>query len=456
MLRNYLLSMLLVCSIPALGLEMKDSTFQVNSPLTLKSSIELGLENSRAIKKSLMDEEAATYQRKEILGSGLPQVGAYGGYNNFIEVFPQAVPGGLFGPGEPGSVDVIALGVPQSLKAGVLVNQLLFSSSYLIGLKAAKTSEDFYRVLSSKTEEEVIYDIAMNFLGVSQLELQKENLVTNIDKFRKLEKVLQAQVANDMVRKVDLNRVKVNLTGLESDLENLEIGIFQRESYLKLVMGIPIETPISFDKSEIDANLFINSFQVEDLDINERLDIQVLDIQKTLLDYEFKNNRANNHPTLVAFGDLNRNAFSTSFDFLTENKVWYQGFLVGLKLEVPIFDGFVARSKASQSKVRQNQLEQDRSQAEDAAVMEYNNASKKYFNSIRTLKALEENLTLSNDILKETVLLYQEGLSPLTDLLEAESTQRQAQTNYNNQLIQVQIAQVEILKSTGKIKNIIL
>ena len=153
-----------------------------HEPLTLKESVEIGLQNNRTLKNALLDEEKAGYQRKEIIGSGLPQVNVSGGYNNFINVFPQALPGGFFGDSEPGSVDVIAFGVPQSLKVGASVNQLLFSSSYLVGLKAAKTSEQFFRLLSQQTEEDVIYDISMNFLGTLQLELQKENLQANIDK----------------------------------------------------------------------------------------------------------------------------------------------------------------------------------------------------------------------------------------------------------------------------------
>jgi len=424
-------------------------------PLTLKESVEIGLQNNRTLKNALLDEEKAGYQRKEIIGSGLPQVNVSGGYNNFINVFPQALPGGFFGDSEPGSVDVIAFGVPQSLKVGASVNQLLFSSSYLVGLKAAKTSEQFYRLLSQQTEEDVIYDISMNYLGTLQLELQKENLQANIDQLTGLEKVLRSQVENDMVRKVDLNRVIVNLSTLETELENLEIGIAQRKNYLKLLMGIPMDSNVELDDALLEDPRMKDVFQVGDLNPENRMDIQVLDKQRSLLDLEYKNIKASRHPSLVAFGDINRNAFSNQFDFLTDSKVWYQGFLIGLKLDVPIFDGFSTKYRASQNKVSQRQLQQNRHMAWDAAEMEYENASKKYFNSLKTLDAVAENLLLADEVLKETSLLYKESLSPLTDLLDAESTQRQARASFNNQLVQVQIARIELLKSTGNIRHLL-
>ncbi len=453
MFRIFNFTLLLLFSLPGLSQAYQGSQ-EASDTLDLKACLNLGLENSRSIKKALMDEESASHYRNEVRASGLPQISAYGDYNNFIDVFPQAVPGGLFGPGDADNVTVIALGVPQSLRAGVTVNQLIFNSSYLIGLKAARTSEEFYRTLSQQTEEQVIYDIAMNYLAVSRMELQRENLNANVDQLKGLEVILDAQVANDLVRKVDLNRVKVNLSTLESEMENLETEIFRGLTYLKLIMGIPIETSMQLKMSEVSPESIAN-FRIADLDPENRKDIQVLDIQKTLYEYEFKNIKSANHPSLVGFADFNRSSFSNNFDFFSQSKIWYQGSLVGLKLQIPIFDGFTVKSRAAQSRIRQQQLQIDRSQAMDAANMEYSNATKKYFNSLQTLRANEDNLKLADDVLQETALLYREGISPLTDLLEAESTQRQAQANYNNQLVQVRIAQLEILKSTGQITKII-
>ncbi|MEB2784052.1 TolC family protein [Algoriphagus persicinus] len=438
----------------AIGQEARQE-FNLPDTLTLKESIQIGLENNRTLKKAILDEEKAKYQRNEIRGAGLPQFSAYGQYNNFLDVFPQAVPGGIFG-GDPSEIQVISLGVPQSLKAGFELNQLIFSNSYLIGLKAAKTGEEFYRILAQQSEEDVIHEISMNFLGVIQLELQKENLQANIDQLESLEKILQSQYDNDLARKVDLNRVKVNLTSIKSELENLEISIYQQEGYLKLLMGIPVDTEFNLDQSITDMDQLIQDFQIQDLSISDRKDIQVLGVQKQLYEYEYKNIKAENQPQLVGFADFNKNAFSEDFDFMSQNKVWYQGFLIGLKLQIPIFDGMQTKYKAAQSRVTAQQLDLDRLQAVDAAELEYKNALNKYYNSISTLKSLDGNLDLANDVLKESTLLYKEGLSPLTDLLDAETTQRAAQANFNNQIIQVRIAQLEILNSTGKITNLLL
>lgn len=454
MIRKYLIYSLFLMG--PLGVVAQNTSELINLPdtLTLKESLHIGLENSRTLKKAYIDEDKAKFQRDEIRGAGLPQLSAYGQYNNFISVYPQALPGGLFG-GEPGDLTVLSFGVPQSLKAGLQFNQLIFSNSYLIGLKAARTGEEFYSLLAQQTEEDVIHDISMNYLATVQMELQKDNLLANIDQLEGLEKILQAQYENDLARKVDLNRVKVNLTSIQSELENLEIGIEQREGYLKLIMGVPVDTPIILDKSLADGETLVSSFEVQEFILTDRKDIQILAVQDQLYEYDLKNIKSAMMPQLVGFADYNQNTFSNTFDYFSQSKVWYEGFLIGLKLEVPIFDGLVTKSKAAQSRLKSKQLDLDRILAEDNANLEYQNAINKYYNSINTLESLEDNLALAKTVISDTEVLYKEGLSPLTDLLAAETAIRVAQASYNNQIIQVRIAQLEILNSTGKIKNLI-
>ncbi|MFD2036073.1 TolC family protein [Belliella marina] len=455
MLRKYLFYAMFLIAPLDLGAQQDIKTSPESSgKLSFAESLKIGLENSRTLKKAYLDEEGAKHNRNEIRGAGLPHIDAYGQYRNFIDVFPQALPGGFLG-GEPGSIEVVAFGVPQSLQGGVQLTQLIYNQSYLIGLKAAKTGEEFYSLLSQKTEEDVIYDIAVNYFGTVQLELQKENLLANIDQLQGLEKILEAQYKNDLARKVDLNRVKVNLTSLQSELENLEIGITQREGYLKLLMGIPVDTEIALDMELGIKDNDLPGFNLSALSLYDRKDLQLLGIQQKLYDYELKNIKAANLPQLGGFADFNKNSFAQNFDWFGQSKVWYQGFLIGLRLDIPIFDGFVTKSKAAQSKVKSKQLQYDIALAEESANLEYQNSTGKYFNSVHTLSSLNDNLMLAKEVMSETELLYKEGLSPLTDLLEAESTLRTAQSSYNNQIIQVRIAQLEILNATGNIKNLL-
>lgn len=422
---------------------------------SLKEVLKVGLENSYDLKKTRLDEDAAAYQRKEIIGSGLPQVKAYGNYNNFLNVTPMGIPGGVLNPeSSPNDIDVIQFGVPQSLQAGVQLNQLIFSQSYLVGLKAARTSEEFYLLLSQMSEEDILYDLAMNYYNIIGLELQRETVDANMDRLVNLERILRAQVENDLAKKVDYNRVKVNMTTLQASKDDLEIGISQSKNYLKLLMGIPMDTPLELEEQDFDLDLSQALPQDLNTDLQNRIDLRVLNKQQDLYGLDIQNIRSGYYPTLIGFADVNYNTFSNDFTFLSESKPWYRGALIGLKLEIPIFDGFQKKNRVAQAKVRSWQLDQDIIKANQAAVMQHQNAMKKLTSSIGSAKAQEENLQLAEDVYAQTELLYKEGLSRLTDLLEAETALREARTAFNNQLINVKTAQVDLYKSTGDISKL--
>jgi len=424
----------------------------VGEGYSLKEVLKTGLENSYDLKKTRLDENAAAYQRKEIIGSGLPQVNAYGNYNNFLNVTPMGLPGGFLNPeSTPNDIDVVQFGVPQSLQAGVQLTQLIFSQSYLVGLKAAKTSEEFYLLLTQMSEEDILYDLAMNYYNVVGLELQRENVDANMDRLLSLEKILKVQVENDLAKKVDYNRIKVNLTTLQASKDDLEIGISQSKNYLKLLMGIPMDTPLDLEEQDFDLDLRQALPTDLNSDLQNRIDLRVLNKQQDLYGLDMQNIRSGYYPTLVGFADVNYNTFSNDFTFLTESKPWYRGALIGLKLEIPIFDGFQKKNRVAQAKVRSFQLDQDIKKASQAAEMQHQNAMKKLTSSIGSAKAQEENLQLAEEVYAQTELLYKEGLSPLTDLLEAETALREARTAFNNQLISVKTAQVDLYKATGDI-----
>lgn len=427
----------------------------IDDGFTLKECIELGLKNNAQIKKSILDEEEAGYLRKEITGTGLPQVEAYGNYNNFLDVYPQAIPGGILDPNsDPNGVDVIAFGVPQSLKGGVKLSQLVFSQSYLIGLKAAKTSEEFYRLITEMTTEDIIYDIAMNYYGVIATQLQMINLEANHDKLVKLEGIIKSQYENDLARKVDHNRVKVNLTSLETQMDNLETLIEQRSNYLKLVMGIPVADELALAPYNFEEQHDQQAILLEDPDLSNRYDLKVLDKQQELNALNIKNIKSGYYPTIAAFADLNYNAFSNSFDFLSTSHQWYRGSLVGIQLNIPIFDGNQKKNKIAQARMQSEKLKHDQYLAEQNAQASYLNAVKKMNNSLKSLEAQQSNLVLSETVFDQTNQLYREGLSPLTDVLDSETALREARAAYFNQIINVKTAEAELYQSIGKIEKI--
>src|SRR5688572_24861355 len=133
---------------------------QQSGGFTLEQCIVYALENTISAKNARVDEEISVAKVREIRGIGLPQVDASVGvmHNQKLPRFfaSYATAQGFAGNDADGNPnldipglsdnDIVAsqnfFQLKSSGNAGLTINQLLFSSTYLVGLKAANTYKD--------------------------------------------------------------------------------------------------------------------------------------------------------------------------------------------------------------------------------------------------------------------------------------------------------------------------
>ncbi|GAB3811708.1 hypothetical protein GCM10028895_02080 [Pontibacter rugosus] len=63
-------------------------------------------------------------------------------------------------------------------------------------------------------------------------------------------------------------------------------------------------------------------------------------------------------------------------------------------------------------------------------------------------------MDLAQEVYDTTNDLYKEGISPLTDLLSAEVSLREAKTNLNNENLKYKVAQLNYLKARGELETL--
>lgn len=62
---------------------------------------------------------------------------------------------------------------------------------------------------------------------------------------------------------------------------------------------------------------------------------------------------------------------------------------------------------------------------------------------------------LANKVYEQVKLQFDEGMASLTDLLNVETSLLEAETLFNQQLLRYKLAEIEILKTTGKLQSLI-
>lgn len=416
----------------------------------LKSLLNFGLENSIAIRQAVKDQEQAEGKVGEVRSSGLPQLNGEGQFQNYINLPVSVVDGAFFG--QPGELVDFSFGTKYNVTGTIEASQLLYSQEFFTGLKAAKSSRQLYSLMKIQTEEDVIYEVTSAYYQALQLQSNINILDSNLAMLEKLEKLMATQYENDIVTKVDYNRIKVNKVNLTTQLKTLKTNYTQQINYIKLLIGMPLEEEIALETAD---NIEAISLQSLEQTKTQHIALQILDQQKTLYELNTKSIQAGYYPTLSLFGQQAWQGQRNEFNYFESGNPWYDQTLWGATLNIPIFDGFQKHYKVQQSRIDFEKANLQQLNTERQLDMQYKNAQEQLVNSLASVEAQKENKALAKEVYEQTQLLYKEQVSNLTDLLDAEQAYREAQSNYFNEVLKFKQSELELLKAQGQLQTMI-
>ncbi|MEJ8757254.1 TolC family protein [Pontibacter sp. H259] len=447
--KHLLIGLALFCMSPAMAQNQPNA-----KELDLQQAVNYALENNESIKKASYDELGAKYQVNEVRATGLPQVDIKGSAVRTLEKSMMALPAD-FNPEKNGQPYIRPIGTDNVVQAGLSVTQLLFNKSYFVGLKAVKSGEDLYRIRKEMATEDVIYNVGSAYYQVLQTKEQFNSINANLDKLNQLEKILTLQYKNDLVKKVDVNRIKVSKINLQNQKQNLQAAYEQQLNVLKFFMGMPLDEQIALKGAADDVLLTEQPTMAGAEEIaTERAQFKILNKQKELKSLEIENIRAGYYPSLAAFGSYNYQSQYDGQMIGNDAAMWFPNSQVGLQVNIPVFDGLRKKSQVQQRQVELKKLDLDIQQYNKNTQVEVSNALSQLGNSQNNISAQQENVKLAQEVYDTTNKLYKEALAPLSDLLNAETALREAMTNLNNEKLKYQIAQLSYLKAKGNLESL--
>lgn len=421
--------------------------------LTLKDAVTYALQNKADAKKAKLDVENSEYQIQEVRSRALPQISANGNLTHNPIIQTTVIDGAGFD--QPGTTIQAAFGQKWTSGAGISLTQALFDQSVFTGLKAAKSTRQFYQINDQLTEEQVIERVANNYY---QVYVQRQKLIlldSNYVNTTKVRDIIKGQFDNGLAKKIDLDRVNVKLSNISTQRQQILNAVQLQENSLKFYIGMPMETQIEVPQSE---------FQVTPAALSEapntanRTEYLLLKKQEELLNFQKKSVEAEYYPTLsltAGYNYLGQGPELPWFAKPADGVYWSDYASVGLNLKVPIFTGFGTRAKVRQADVKIRSLQEDIKDTKLSLDLEYKNATTQIQNSLITIENQKENMILAEEILNNTKNNYLQGLASLTDLLDAENASIEAQNNYTSAILDYKLAEVALIKSKGELKTLI-
>lgn len=410
--------------------------------VTLKQAIEFALQNKADALKAKLDITNADAKILEAKAGALPKV--TGSTNiTYNPIIQEIALGG----------QTFKMGQPWVAVAGVQLQQALFNQQVFIGLKAAKSTKEFYQLNANLTEEQIIERVSNAYFQVFTAQEQKNTLESSYSSTEKVRNVIKSLYDNGLSKKIDLDRTNVNLTNIETNIKQSNNGITQAENALKFYMGMPIETKIQL----VQEDMAVTPHLLDDtVNTDERTEVKVLLKNKELLEYQKKATIANYYPTVNLTANYNWQGLGEKFPLTngsSKGVMWSDYSAIGLGINIPIFNGFATKAKVQQNQIDIDKLEIDIKDTKLGLDQAYQNAKAQIENSLATLESQKANVKLAEDVLADTKSNYQYGLATLTDLLDAENSLVQAKNNYTTAILDYKIAEVQYYKSKGELKN---
>ncbi|RZL61516.1 MAG: TolC family protein, partial [Pedobacter sp.] len=239
--------------------------------VTLGEALNFALQNNTKIRKARLDIEGGRYKVQEVRAQALPQITGTAGLTYNPIIGQQVVDFG-------GQLQTLKFGQKWNSNAGVQLSQQLFNQQVFTGLQAARSSEEYYNLTAQLTEEQIIELVANNYYQVLVNRQQLVVLDNNIKNVKISEKIIANQYKNGLAKKIDVDRINVKLTNLETQREQTLNGITQQENQLKFAMGMPVTNEIVLPETELTEVSQLPTF-TDSVSLANRTEIKLLNTQ---------------------------------------------------------------------------------------------------------------------------------------------------------------------------------
>jgi outer membrane protein len=423
-----------------------------NTAFSLQQAIEFALKHSPNYLNAELDLQSAEFRKKEIAGLGLPQINGSIDLKDYLSLPTSLLPGQIFG-GPEGSFIPVKFGTKYNATAGFSASQLIFNSDYIFGLKASKEFMSLSKINVTRSKSDLISQVSKAYYGVVVSKEMIKLLDANITKVKKSYDDTKAYNQQGMTELIDVERLEVQYNNLLTERDKAVKSIGVAETMLKFQMGYGLNDPITTADS-IDVNGEVQELNASKIDVSHRPEYQVLMAQQSLFDIDLKRLKWGYMPTLAAYGSYQYNAQRNDFTLLSfdkndPTKKWFKIALVGVTLNLNIFDGLQRHNKIQQAQITSLKNQNTLKTLQMSSELEATAAAISYNNALLSARVQKRNMELAQHVFEVAQKKFENGVGNNIEVVLAQATMLESQTNYINAIYNTVIAKIDYQKATG-------
>lgn len=446
------------------------STAQKLNRFSVSQAVDYAMKNATEIQNALIDIKIQKQTNREVTALALPQANASISTNHFLDVPVTTLPNFIspsvyqvlvdngvkdgsgntiaFPAGGFGSV-AAKFGTAWNASGGIDVSQILFDGQVFVGLKARSAVLSLAKQNAAVTKEQIKANVYKLYYQLVVGAKQAGTIDANIERFEKLLNDTKEIFKNGFAEKLDVEKVQVQLNNLITEKEKIKNQLEIGNASLKFMINLPQNDELILTDS-LDVTSLKDLNTNDSLVFDNRIEYQQINTALRLNGYNIKRYQLSKIPTVVAFTSFSKNAQRNEFNFFN-NGQWFSTSLIGLKLQVPLFDGNARNARIQKAKYELEKVKNTKAKLEKAIEFEFFNANKKLSSALVTLDNQEKNTLLAEKVYNSTKLKYEQGLGSNMEIYNAQTELKTAQNNYYAAIYDAIIAKIDYLKAIGKL-----
>lgn len=415
--------------------------------LTLSESIELGLQNSKDLKISQSKMISSDAKVSEINSMFLPQLQLMANYTRLSDNVP---PFEVVTPFSPTPIR-ISEPVLDNYNLKFSLQQPLFTGFKLLSSKKAASYN--YRASEleySKDKNEAAFSIHTAFWKYHKAQQVRDLLVKSLKQIKNHLNDTKNFMDNGLATQNDYLKLQVQYSNTKLLLIEAENNLEVARAVFNKSLGLPLGSPTEITAEDIKSESFISNF--------EELLSEAKSKRDELKSLEYKLNAANENitaaqsgwfPSIYLTGNYNYSNPNTRFQPLVGQ--WNDTWDVGVTLSWDIWNWGLTLSQTTQAEELAVQTQTSLEKLNDNIEVE---VYQSYLNVIKSNEKVEVSklsLEQSSENYRITSEKYNAQLATSTDLIDAEVSELQAETNLKTSLVDYKIAKTRLEKSLGRI-----
>ncbi|MDM1554759.1 MULTISPECIES: TolC family protein [Chryseobacterium] len=412
--------------------------------LGLQQAIEIGLKNNKNIRISHLKQEMAITKEKDLKMEKLPDIEFHTSYTQVTNLFQYQ--DGVFN--KPTKYDAINGMYDFTLSASIPV--------YMGGKiknteKKAAVDTEISALRTHLDERQLKMEVITAFLQIHHLKEQQSLINDKMKEDSVNIKQVKALKANGVVTVNEVLRTSLQLSNHKMSWTELDNDIQIAEHKLKTILSLPEQQEMHVDTEDLISDKAAIPYidELTETALNKNESVEITHKNLSLKELDQKITKANYLPKLTAGGEYFLKYPNMMF-FPPEPYAYRLG-MIGFNLTYPIENLYKNKYKMQEAKENIDLAKLQIEENEEKVRHNVYEAYKKFEETDQKVKIAEEAIDQAKENYRIVRTKYANKLSLITELIDADNTYLEAESNLISVKINRQLKYYQLQYAIGNL-----